>query len=267
MGRLTIVNNRYSEAITTVSESAGGDTGNPATNLLNPRPDVYWEKTDLDIHVTVEAAGGPSWNHAGLLVTNLSQNATWRIRTANDQGSLLPSPVFDTGNMNVWPTSSTYENWPYTPAVFNTTPNRNEDWTRIDIDDNGNPEGVIRVGVLWMGTTDAPARNFGLPLDTGWEIVGGDPSVSRGGTVSPVAGYMQQRLSFIIDSMDASDYKFWERRIHELKKDVPRLWIPHPEDEAGTDNRYIYGTIFDVDFPTMNTALRYGMSMTVIGWR
>lgn len=71
----------------------------PGTYLQRMQPSEVWRSTDLtSIYFELDrGVDWQRWNLVSLLWSNASEEALWRIRTANSQANLTAAPIFDTG--------------------------------------------------------------------------------------------------------------------------------------------------------------------------
>lgn len=165
------------------------ETTLPRNNLKTDRLGQPAQTTDLDplsTRVLVDLGDDMMIQSVGLLKHGVDISGLVRIRFAAD--SALASVSYDTGWVEVWPAVYTYlevpygaSNWwggKYTPeemAGFNWTfphfaecpkPAR---YVLIEIDDQTNPAGFIRMGRLFVGRAFQPDMNIVVGADVSWE--------------------------------------------------------------------------------------------------
>ena len=135
---------------------AGSELSNlPATNLQNGDGGLPWRSAaDLSTWLEFDGGAGALWRLAGLFLTNLTTAATLRV-TVDDRGE-------DVGLGTIW--DSGWRPAGVVPGFGQAVVPLDEEVTgrfmRIDLNDPGNPDGAIQVGLAFAGPAWQPQANF-----------------------------------------------------------------------------------------------------------
>jgi hypothetical protein len=134
----------------------------PIGNLQNYQPKKKWRSAGTTEWVTIDMGAAVACNALAVVGHNFTSAATFRLRGAASAAAVTASPVYDSGNVNVWPAGvmPTVTNWPQFTAWLasaNVTALR---YWRIDFIDPANPAGFLQAGRLVLGVNWRPSINF-----------------------------------------------------------------------------------------------------------
>ena len=191
--------------------------------------------TDATTGSTVIIATAPAPVQASVLALighNLTQSATWRIRTWTDTAGT--TGLVDSGSIAVWPASYTAAEVSGAVATafyrFANPGPSTVGKIEIDINDTTNPAGYVQAGFLEIAAAFDVTYNFsfGAQYSFTWrsqltEAIGGAEYVNRLDHPRMFKG------TFDFSPRTDSLGKFYEMQ-RQLKFDIPVLFVPLPSE-------------------------------------
>lgn len=130
----------------------------PASNLQKDNPRLIWRSSNLtNLYVEFDFGSAIELNFVALFFHRGTTSAQWRIRA--DDTDTTTTPDYDSGNLNMWVSTSlntnSYQsylnrNGLHSVHIFDSAPITNR-LVRIDITDGANPDGDFRAGALMVG--------------------------------------------------------------------------------------------------------------------
>jgi hypothetical protein len=175
----------------------------------------------------------------GIIAHNLSVDSTWRYRVYSDSG--YATLVYDSGTLNVWPSSpyGTYE-WEdehfwdllpteeeisyYTKNIIYVVPEIvAAKYYQIEFFDSANTDGYIELGRIFVGQTYQPVLNMNLGASIGYE----SPTIVD--TAMSGAEFFDRRESFRVAQFTLDHLTYAESI---LNNDIMKI--------SGTDLEVLY---------------------------
>ncbi len=251
MGNIVIAAPTLSDAATVTA--SGETSAGPAENLKRMQPTDIWQAPTLTPYLEVDLGAVSSFNLVGLLFTNATSSATWRVRAANTQADLTAAPAQDVSSLPLRHSISVLPGPVSTTQSPDLTDARNHGllwipagwsyrWLRIDIADATNPDGTLMAGRLYVSQAFQPKRNFEYGLADGFDD---DSTIEStdGGQLIPNDGANRPVLDFTMNTSDESE-RHTVREIHRLRgsrKDV--LVITDPDTTTNPFDKIHYGLL------------------------
>lgn len=172
----------------------------PASNLLVPQAAEPWVTAfgvmaSADGATLAHDAGAEvTWRAIGLFRTNLSMGATIRYRLGTSAGA---GDVLDTGALSGVVAGRNQHVYVHDAELA-------ARYLAVDIEDGGNPDGQISVGLAYAGPVLQPRINFA------WETTQGrqhrtDRAESRGGQAYPRALWQRRSWAVSWGALDAAE--------------------------------------------------------------
>jgi hypothetical protein len=182
---------------------------------------------------------------------NMSLAAKYRLRATSDPANTefsLPDS-YDSGWQDVWPTVYPFgtlewgdENWwsgkytvdeteGYIAELVHILPaDRYERWWRIEFDDQGNADGYIEIGRLFIGPVWQPNINMEYGASIGWETTTeARQAISGAEYFSDGINFRVQRFTLgCMDQDEAFSQAFELQRRAGISGEI--LWIHDPDD-------------------------------------
>jgi len=216
----------------------------PAANLQAIQPTDVWRATALgSIFFEVDFGAAQKISLIGLLYTNATTAATWRIRAAAVQANLTSTPDFDSTTISLWQTTG-LEDWGSTHGIH-WIGAAGETWRywRIDVTDAANPDGHFQAGRLVLDDAWQPTRNANYGLSIGW-VDRSSRTEAANGALYPLVRGNKRAIDFSIDLLSETEVfanAFQLGRKRGITKDV--LVVVDPDDAAEIQNQSVYGLL------------------------
>lgn len=263
-----------SDAATLTGGATASDMG--LGNLQKRQPTTITRWTDLDnAYVEIDLGEDQPIDFAGLLYSNASVDAAWRLRAAASQADLTANPAYDSGAMTfhankdgitlIWGTAADDPaRTAYARAhALHAWAGAQHRWWRADVYDSENTDGYIDVGRLYLDNSFRPERTIRYGFNVGW-LDGQVRGTSLDNNVFP-----QQRGTYRMwrgslrwaSEADMYDELFRIQRKRGTARDVLVL--------ADKDNRdrlmdwTVYGLLTDIEPVVYQTYGLYEANITV----
>jgi hypothetical protein len=216
----------------------------PVSNLLDARPGVVYAAVTSagDIIIDIVLSSAVRIDGLGLLFSNATASATWEVRGASSAANLniagsilLPFGPF-------WASSDITRTRRHSFAYFTAAP-QFQYW-RLTLRDATNPEGVLRIGRLVMGSAVLP--NLYWDAEGAWSVedYGLKRDLNGPQDIEPGAIARVRELRYSMASRSEITNVF--RPLFEvigITRDL--LFIETPEPVQGRERSMIYGTLVD----------------------
>lgn len=216
----------------------------PLANLLHYLPGTIWQSTNLTgAYIQVDLGTARAIDRVGLLYTNLTSAATWRIRAAATTGALTSAPAYDSGTVPAWASASaTGAKYPH--ALLRMAAAETYRYWRIDLTDASNLAGKFRAGRLVLGKSWQPEFNPSYGMERGFTT----PTVwqeTDGGSLVRTATKQQRAIgTFNLEWLSEAER---EGDLYALERDcgdAGEVLVELPgESESYLHNRLIYGKL------------------------
>ena len=158
MGNLVLATPHIIDAATI--DNATEVAAAPATNLQLMSPRDFWQAPDpAAANMEIDLGEAKTINLVAGLFANATSAATWRIRAAATQAALITSPILDTTAVTFW-ASAGLETWDRTHGIYWNAAGVTARWWRLDFDDGANPDGVFKMGRLYIDAAFQGLHNF-----------------------------------------------------------------------------------------------------------
>ena len=238
----------------------------PVSNLLTPQPFEIWRATDLsNAYAVVDLGAAMAINLVWLGYTNLSADATWRVRAADDEASLTDgSADYDSTAVTFWPQSG-LDNWDFTHGfLWLDASAQTRRWWRVDLIDTGNAAGYVQAGRLYLANAWQLPKN--VQYDHGPQWVPALPGSTRAvsGARYAQSGPLYRRYPFDLDALTAAqiyDNLFDLQRRKGIAGDV--LFIFNPDATSSVMETMIYGAFEDLEQARNRAFNRYRMTVAL----
>lgn len=253
MGNIVIATPDLSD----VSAITGGATASsmPLSNLQDMQPSLPCMFTNLaDVYFVVDLGAAQSINLVWLGYTNATATDTWRIRAASSEANLTSSPLYDSGSLDIWTSSTDRDTWDRIHALHWMDSPVSARYWRIDVSSTS-PDSVFTIGRLYLSNAYQPSRNVRYGLTTGTvEQIRRTESLL--GNVFPRPSAKRQAMDFALehltrDEMLGSLYRI--QRSRGVSSDV--LVILDPDETEYLMELTCYGLFKDlsrIEIPTVN---------------
>jgi len=234
---------------------------------------VYRSDSATTVQIDVDFGQSRIVDFIALIRHNISQAGTirWRLSAAAD----FSTTVYDSGEVNAWPTVEEFGTLPW--GIFNWGGFLNPEvaasytissfaildsavqarYLRIDIADASNADGYIQAGRLICGPSYRPSTNYGFGAE--FQFVDESRVVkSRGGQtfIDEVERYRKARFE-LINLPEAEIFSNIFNNVDRqrgIAKDI--LIIPQPSDSSTWITQNIYGRLVSTQ-PIVNRTLEY----------
>ena len=217
--------------------------------------------------ITLDLGATTALTEFALLATNLSASARFRVRVATV--SNFASTVYESsasGSSSAWPLAFPSG----TPSPFvagaggvlhrltNAVSGR---YVRWEVEDAGNPDGVLKFGGILAGLAHElsrrlPAVHTLFPQDPSVQVV------SPGGTTFVHVGTPTTGVLVTIRFVDQADYDYCARLVYEIGKREPTLFLAQPS-EVGIQQGAVYGYIRDIAAPRAAVDPAFGWEVSL----
>lgn len=180
MSKLVIGYKNLAPSVTVAA--SGSDAAFPVTNVQENDPALAWHSSGTTAYLQADynTADPATTELVGMVVavgTNLTSEGTRRVRLSGN--SDMSSPAYDSGVDQAF--DDTYDNplefhGPFGSDVIHLAPGgfyAAVRYLRMDLEESGNPDGFIRVGLWWMGPIWAPATGKGFTWRDDTEYIAG----------------------------------------------------------------------------------------------
>lgn len=216
-----------------------------ADNLKDRSPALKWRTTSYNSqYLEIDMGAAVKFNLIGLLHTNLSSAAVYRVRAATSQANLTASPGYDSGaNQAAVFVPSPADDTVKTRSLFH-FPAALQDyrWIRIDVDDGtANADGYIEAGVLLISRGFQP----GIGCNISWEMDYQDASKQHKLRDQSRVIDRRERLRQIrcsLTSLTAAEVKQSARPIQrKVGNSGPLLVLVDPAENEYRDDGVVWG--------------------------
>lgn len=208
----------------------------PLNNLRKMQPSSLWQSTDTAPWIEIDLGVAQPINLLALLHTNLTNQATVRVRTAATRGALTSAPVDDTYLVLVTAADGKRHAFLYLETAFN------QRWVRLDISDATNPYGVIYAGRLFVSNALTFQHNYKYGMQDGYD----DDStldITDGGVLIPAEGANRAVLEYTLNLKGEAE-RHLVRELHRKRgasKDV--LVVTDPQASINLIDRIYHGLL------------------------
>lgn len=264
MGNLVLATPHIFDAATI--DNATEDAAAPATNLQLMSARKFWQAPDpAAANMEIDLGAAKTINLVAGLFANATSAATWRIRAAASKAELTGGPtILDTGAVTFW-ASAGLETWDRTHGLYWNAAGVSARWWRLDFDDGANPDGVFRMGRLYIDAAFQGAHNFNYGANFGFDDKT-KVNETLDGAIDTVPGRKIPALDLTLDFLSeaelfANHYEIARRQGHG--KDV--LVILDPDEATYLMQMIYYGRLTagrPLSLPGFN---RYRMRLSMKG--
>jgi hypothetical protein len=186
----------------------------PVTNLQAPGRTIVWRAAGTSASLIATFPVPVTIDAVGLMTSNLTADAFWRIRFFGDVGQTL----YDSASVLACPPKDISEvDWGYEDMGVNAfafgLAAQSTHWTpkryvvnavQIDIDDPTNPAGYIEASRLIIGAKWSPTTNIDWGANFSWEERGLQRRAEDGSLLSE-AGAKFRKFSFGLDFLSEAE--------------------------------------------------------------
>lgn len=224
----------------------------PVDNLRQQQgaPSLGWRVPGTTARVRIEVPSISPWRAFSLHRTNLTPDASWRVRVIRGGFAALDQTLacHTSGGQCVF--VAPYD---YTGTV-----------AELTIDDPGNPDGFLSIPLAYAGTLWQPARNFSTSSSE--KLTSGEQStttLSGGEFVDP--RYVQRGLSIAHQSLGDADADVVRPMLRAAATGQNVLFVPDPAaDVSAVAQTPLFGRLSGADLSNpFGTADRHAITLTM----
>lgn len=245
MANIVIAEGSLTDAATFAAGSEAATL--PVSNLATIQPGDVWRATDLAAAwVTIDLGAAAAIDLIGLLYTNASSAATFRVRAAATEADVTASPGYDSGSLTLWPTTG-LEDWDWVHRVLFLGASggtgdgaQSYRYWRVDVSDAGNADGYFQMGRLMLAASWQPTRNLGFGWSLGW-IDESPQKQAIGGQSSSLDRRARRVLNWSLDWMNEADANEAFELDRTVGRKKPVLVVRDPATASRAQRQTIYG--------------------------